>query len=627
MSAWLKTRLGKEVGTELPGGLVTPMEITSTEDISALQGQLLRGVLRAAAIVGLPVVVAGSYDAFIYQSWWTIGMYWAAYGLVLLFLFWQRAPYSLQAWSVVGLVYVIGVTDFIEDGTGGSARVFMLIMPFLAGLFVGRRASIVTLILATLTMAGFGVAFSTGLLVSPENPSAAEPGRWIAGTLALLLLGTLIVVSLSFLFPRLTHALSQTQRLVFQLEEQRGRLEEQVAERTGDLARRSAQLETAAQVARDAVAIHDVEVLLVETASLISEQFGFYHTGVFLLDEAGEYAVLRAASSEGGQRMLARGHRLKVGEVGIVGHVTRYGEPRVALDVGKDAVFFDNPDLPETRSEVALPLRVRNQVIGALDVQSTEANAFSREDVAVLQTLADQVAVAISNARLFQQTQERLQAERQAHEEMARVAWHDLFRSRSGSGPFGQRYDPEGILPSDGQLPEQMVQAVREGRAIPDQGGDPDGDGSAATASTRSLAIPLKVREQVIGVLDARKPAGMGDWTDDEVMLLQTLVDQLATALDSARLYRDTQLRSAEDRLVAEITARMRETLDVDVVLQTAVREMGKALGLPKVEVRLGHGLSTQVHPQDGQARVEAGRISASVSPSQTSQTGRSGGE
>jgi GAF domain-containing protein len=573
----------KETGTELLKDPPSRKGVSNTQDIAdadiadadirTFQRQLLRGVLRVAAIVGLLVVLAGSYDAYIYQSWWTCGMYWAAYGLVLLFLFWRGAPYALQAWVVVGLVYVIGVSDFVEDGTGGSARVFMLIMPFLAGVFLGRRASITTLVLATLTMAGFGAAFSTGLLVVTENPSAAEPGRWIAGTLALLFLGVLIVVSLNFLIPRLTDTLYRTRTLVLELEEQRGQLEHQVAERTVDLARRGAQLETAAQVARDAVAIRDVEVLLVETARLISERFGFYHTGIFLLDEASEYAVLRAASSDGGQRMLARGHQLKVGEVGIVGYVARQGEPRVALDVGKDAVFFDNPDLPETRSEVALPLRVRRQVIGVLDVQSTEPNAFSQEDVAVLQTLADQVAVAISNARLFQRAQESLEAERRAYEELTRMAWQDLIQSQPG---LGQRYDPQGILSAEGQWRQEMKRAVQEGRAIPGQ------NGSAAT-----LAIPLKVREQVIGVLDAHKPAGTGDWTEEEVALLQTLVDQLAVALDGARLYRDTQRRAVQDRVVGQVATRMRESLDVDRVLETAADELYSALGLDKVVIRL----------------------------------------
>jgi methyl-accepting chemotaxis protein len=184
-----------------------------------------------------------------------------------------------------------------------------------------------------------------------------------------------------------------------QLRELIGSLEERVAERTH-------QLEAAAQVAREAVAIRDVDHLLDQTTRLISERFGFYHVSIFLLDEAEEYAVMRTVSSEGGQRMLASAHKLKVGEAGIVGHVAGTGEPRIALDVGEDTVFFGNPNLPDTRSEMALPLKVQERVIGVLDVQSAEAAAFSEEDVAVLQVMADQLAIAIENAQLLHATQQ-----------------------------------------------------------------------------------------------------------------------------------------------------------------------------------------------------------------------------
>jgi methyl-accepting chemotaxis protein len=184
-----------------------------------------------------------------------------------------------------------------------------------------------------------------------------------------------------------------------QLRELIGSLEQRVTERTH-------QLEAAAQVAREAVAIRDVDHLLDQTTRLISERFGFYHVSIFLLDEAGEYAVLRAAASEGGQRMLASAHKLKVGEAGIVGYVTTSGEPRIALDVGEDTAFFSNPNLPDTRSEMALPLKVQERVIGVLDVQSAEAAAFSEEDVAVLQVMADQLAIAIENAQLLHATQQ-----------------------------------------------------------------------------------------------------------------------------------------------------------------------------------------------------------------------------
>ena len=156
-----------------------------------------------------------------------------------------------------------------------------------------------------------------------------------------------------------------------------------------------------AEVARAATQIHEVGQLLVTCVDLIRTHFGFYYSAIFLIDEQGEWAILRAATGEAGQQLLGKGHKLGVGSQSMVGWVTANNAARIALDVGQEAVRFDNPLLPKTRSEMALPLRVRGEVIGALDVQSTGLNAFSDEDVQTVQMMADQVAIAIDNARLF----------------------------------------------------------------------------------------------------------------------------------------------------------------------------------------------------------------------------------
>jgi GAF domain-containing protein len=438
------------------------------------------------------------------------------------------------------------------------------------------------MVLATLTIIAFGWVYSAGQLpVSPDPRAlATDMTWWLNVVMVYVLLATMMVISQNYLVPRLVAALSRSRRLTQELQSERAGLEERVQERTSDLARRNTQLEAAAQVAREAAAIHDLGALLGETVRLISDRFGFYHAGIFLLDASGEWAVLQAASSEGGQRMLSRGHRLKVGEVGIVGYVTGWGEPRVALDVGTDAVFFNNPDLPETRSEMALPLRVRGEITGALDVQSTQQAAFNEESIAVLQILADQLALAISNARLFQQAQGALEAERRAYGELSRQAWIGLLQAQPD---LGERYDPQGILPADGQWRKEMELAAHKEETV--VAGEYTRRQNGLTVA---LATPIKVRDLVIGVLDAHKSvnAGEASWTAEEITLIETLADQLGVALENARLYRDTQRRAIRERLTGQVTTRMRETLDVDAVLQTAVREIGEALGLHDVTVR-----------------------------------------
>ncbi|MBN1953578.1 MAG: GAF domain-containing protein [Anaerolineae bacterium] len=346
----------------------------------------------------------------------------------------------------------------------------------------------------------------------------------------------------------------------------RASLEERVAERTQELQQRARYLEATAEVARDAASMLDIQELLAQIVNLISKKFDVYHSGIFLLNETQEWAVLRAASSEGGQRMVARGHRLRAGEQGVVGYVIGQGEHRIALDVGLDAVHFDNPDLPQTRSEIALPLRARGEIIGALDVQSTEPAAFSEEDVTALQTLADQVAVAISNAELFQRVEESLAAERRAYGEISRGAWIELLQLRK---QLGYRYEEGQVTP--------LIRPAQHPAAIDETPGE-----------LPEMLLPVKARGQVIGRIRARKPAEAGEWTANERQLLETLTAQLDVALESARLYQDTQRRAATDRLVGEVTDHMRETLDVNTVLQTAVREIHQALGLGETEVWIG---------------------------------------
>ncbi len=368
-----------------------------------------------------------------------------------------------------------------------------------------------------------------------------------------------------------------------------GSLEERVEGRTQDLMQRARYLEATAAVARDAASELDLQDLLSRVVRLISERFGFYHAGIFLLDPTGEWAVLQAASSRGGHHMLNQGHRLKVGETGTVGYVTAKGKPRIALDVGADAVFFDNPDLPETRSAITLPLQARGEIIGALDVQSREPSAFTDEDAAVLQVLADQVAMAISNAQLFQQAQESLEAERKAYGELSRQAWAEMARSRANLGYLS---DEHGTYPITAQSSrdDQTLEGVPPTAMDEVQRTEPAAEGPIVQnvqIDGKRLLIPIKVREQVVGTVGLKKPDGADEWSKGEVDLAENLIEQMNLALESARLYEDTQRRAARERMVSEITGRMRASLDPDTILKTTVRELGRALGAKLTSIEM----------------------------------------
>ena len=334
-------------------------------------------------------------------------------------------------------------------------------------------------------------------------------------------------------------------------------LEERVAVRTAELQERSMQLQAAAEVARNTASIRDMKELLSASVQLISEQFGYYHAGIFLLDERGDYALLKAASSSGGQRMLAREHKLQVGR-GIVGSVAQYREPRIALDVEADKTFFDNPDLPETHSEIGLPLLVQGEVVGVLDVQSKQRDAFSEKDIDILQTMADQLALAIENARLLRSSKEALQDLERLYKEQSHAAWREQLHARSAAYHY---VGADVVAEAEPPLP---------------------------VAEEHNLKVKLVSRGVQLGTVLLKRDATASPWTTAERETVEEMVARLGPVLETTRLFEDAQQSAAQERLLGGITARMRESLDVQTVLKTALTEMYGALGLHDVIVSLG---------------------------------------
>lgn len=541
------------------------------EDIRFWRQELIRRVLRVMLIFGGLMVTVGSYSAYSRGLLWAMGVYIGVYVALALLTLWRQAPYTLQVAGIQLILYAIAVVVFVSRGLGDSSRVYLLTMVFISTLFWGWRAALITLGLVVATMLGMAWAFTGGHLVAFEVVSTAWDA-WIPLTLEVVSMGVFMMLLLTSYTLRFNTYVTQSRELAQTLEDNRANLELQVAERTSDLAKRSVQLEAATAVAREAATIQDVETLLNRAAQLVSDRFGFYHTGIFLIDAAGEYAVLRAASSAEGQRMLARGHRLKVGGGGVVGYVTQVGEPRIAQDVRMDALYYDNPEMPATRSEMALPLLVRSKIIGALDVQSTEPVAFSQDDVEVLQALADQLAVAIENARLIAESQTALAAVQRAYGEASRTAWQELLRTHDR---LAARYDPYGLLPAEDGLLLAAASALRVPAGATELNERPD-----------KFTVPLTVRGQVVGGLDVYLPAGV-QWMPEQRELLEALVEQLGVALESARLYQDTQRRAARERMISEVTGRIRETLDMEAMLRTAAEQICQTLGLEDLVVRL----------------------------------------
>jgi GAF domain-containing protein len=340
----------------------------------------------------------------------------------------------------------------------------------------------------------------------------------------------------------------------YELETYRQNLEQRVNERTSELVianrhneRRSAQFESIASIARTIISSQTLDVLLPQITETISEQFGFYHVGIFLLDTNREYAILAAANSAGGKLMLARNHRLLVGGPGIVGYVTKSGQTRLAVDTGRDSVFFNTPELPDSHSKIALPLRSATEIIGALDVHSKEMNAFAQEDATILSTLADQVSIAIQNARSHQLSSEALAQADAASMLMSDQQWKRFFAGQPINGYVFDGLDAKTIQPSDKQ-------------------------------NSHSLAIPLTLRGTRIGTfkLSAADPNRI--WTEDEITIIRATAERTALAVEGARLLQEAQKRAAKERTIGEISAKIGGLINIENILQTAIQELGNTM-------------------------------------------------
>jgi len=350
-------------------------------------------------------------------------------------------------------------------------------------------------------------------------------------------------------------------------------LEQRIDERTADLQKNTLELETIADVAREIAIIRDMNTLLKVSVELIRERFKYYHVGIFLVDERGEYAILRAASSAAAEQLLAKNYKLKVGQTGLIGNVTRTGQAYIALDIDTDAVYFDNPLLPETRSEIVLPLRSHNITIGALDIQANTPTAFDEKDVQTFQILADQLAAAIENAQLAQQIEGNLTALTIANRLQTQQIWRTAIDQRERPA---YEYDGLQVRAIPQNLPAKLLKQLETGKPVVlKQNVETEDEGKK---SKNTLIIPLMVLNQVIGVIGLEQEDPNRIWTDEEIALAQAAANRAALTLENARLLEESQRRAIKERTIFESTARIGSALNIENILQATAEELEKVL-------------------------------------------------
>jgi GAF domain-containing protein len=498
-------------------------------------------------------------------------------GLVLL-----RRGY-VQLASILLVVMTWAASNGLAAGGFGikdSSYLMNFAIILMAGLLLSWQASLIISFLSVFS--GFALAYAeqNGLISVPDYPvtSFARDIMFVFG-----LNGVLIYLLISGLESALRKSRTSLKELAtansslyFTQSELQNRTDELTISNE-QLGNRTQKLQAIAMITRSAASIQKFDLLLSSITSTISQELGYYHVGLFLLDEHREFAILRSTNTAGGRKLLSRGYRIPVGQINPVGFVAQTGQPRIISFENEDAIFSRNPELPETRSAIVLPLKSGDQIIGVLDIQSTDMNAFAETDLSTLSILADQVAITIQNSFLYEQSLSALRKADVASIQATAEAWRGFEHSVETRG-----YLYDGIK------------------------SEPLNESKPSKKANNSLLVPVELRGQPIGRFKLNPSDPSRGWTDDELALVKATAERVALALEGARLLGEAQKRATREAFLSEVATKLSASFQLDSILRDTVQELGQTLENSTVTFQL-------INPSEPPATVEPEKSNGSI--------------
>ncbi len=567
--------------------LPTPLEPEAPVQLSeldTLRSRILRLIQMSALVLGGAAYFLVLSSAVPNGLILLTAIYTAIYLFLIFTTISKKLAYRMRAVSFALILFALGTTSLL--GSGFTTSVGLLLYAafvLLTSIMIGSRSTIVAGVIALgcLITIVFGTRAGWLPVSQLDLTSIASPlVTWIINIVIFMAVIAMVASSIVMILGGLGQTLKTQKQLTDEIAKDRGSLEKRVEERTIEIQKRASQQQAASQVARAVSTQTNLDNVLNIAISQIQNRFGYYHAGIFLVDEKREFAVLRAATSEGGKQMISNNHRLRVGEEGIVGFVTAKGEPRIAVDVGLDATHFQNPFLPDTRSEITLPLRSTSGIIGALDVQSREETAFTQQDLEILQTIADQLAAAIEHSITLNALQMRIDELDSSYRKITQKSWQDFSAQTRRHLAFQMERNDAQPTAIDTLNTPQINAALKSGKTVVEKA-----EANSSSEASTLVAIPIKLREQVIGVINLsfKSPTITQDTRD----MLETSAARLAVALENVRLLDEVQTRAEREHLVGDLSSKIRSTSEIDHILRTTAEELGRILGVSQVTVQL----------------------------------------
>ncbi len=540
--------------------------------ITKAGGNSLSGIiLRIASVLGIAVIAVTFSTATNASRALFIGVY-----AILLTVTLAQVKYEVRAFALLFMVYAMGINSILAWGPWLDGSVFFIVLIILSAVLFDQRIDFIALAVSIFTVLVLAILQQAGIykLSAPGAPDA-RIADWSTYTIKLSVTSAILITAIDQ-FKRGFAQAFQTMKNTFQrLTTERAQLEERVSEHTNELESQARQLRSSAIISRTIVEIQDIPELMEMTTKLTSEQFGCDHVGLYLLDESKRTAFLESASSIAGKKLIGHGFRIEPNKLNLVYRVIEHNRPYIASDID-GANFIRDANFPLTRSRMALPLTVRNNVIGILDMHSDRSQAFSQQDAEALQTLADLMAISIDNVRLINETKSLVR----------QLETHTFAQTRETWAKFTSRHKPAY------QYTPAGVRPIFAGNK------QDDADG---------LRVPLILYGQHIGNITLKRKGVNARWSERERTLVEKVANQVALAIENSRLVDETQKSALRDQAIANISARIRETLDIESVLRTAATELRRVFDLKEAEISIGalQAENTSARKKTGSLRLK----------------------
>lgn len=511
-------------------------------------------MLKLSALLSIPLIAISFPNASANERILFIILYLLLLGITLL-----PIPYTIRAYIILFSVFIIGVNSILAWGPWIDGSIFLITSVVLAGLLFDKRIDVVAFIVSLIFLSGVAIFHSIGLytLRSAASP-VTLPLDWISYIFDFVVVGSVILAALGqfkFAFLRIIQSMQSALQTVGS---ERANLEEKVIERTEALENRMNQFRNSAITSRAIAEIQDINELLEVSTKLIAEKFDFQHANLFILDEQKKTAFLQASSSPKGKELIEQLFSTKIDRKNLLSTVVHQNRAIITSDTDKK-LFIRDENFPATRSRILLPLTIRNNVMGLLDLHSETKRTLNMEDVEILQTLADLTAISFDNVRLLNETRNLLTQ----LEATSSLQTQQIWRKLTSRELPAYQYTPAGVRP--------IFNRERKNQ------------------ENEGLKIPLILAGQSIGSIKLRRKNNQSEWTEREKLLVEKIADQISLALENSRLVEEAQKNAARDQMIANISTRIRETLDIQSVTRTAAEEIRRVFDLKEAEIAIGH--------------------------------------